>query len=163
VEANVPNGDGYWVVTSAGKVYAFGNARFYGDMSGKRLNTPIVGIIPSPDGKGYWLVGKDGGVFAFGSAGFSGSEGNLDLRSVVAGASFAGESATPEAIIGPLAHRAPAVRRGPRARKVLMEEKDLLAPKVRQERLVPAAHRALLALKAGGVPKGRRGLPAGKD
>jgi hypothetical protein len=43
VEASASNEDSYWVVTSAGKVYAFGDARFYGDMSGKRLNAPIVG------------------------------------------------------------------------------------------------------------------------
>ena len=60
--------------SSAGKVYALGMARFYGDMSGKKLNAPIVGIVPAPNGKGYWLARRDGGVFAFGSAGFSGSE-----------------------------------------------------------------------------------------
>ena len=64
------------MVTATGKVYAFGNAKLYGDMAGKHLNGPIVGIAAAPDGKGYWLVGKDGGIFSFGSARFLGSRGN---------------------------------------------------------------------------------------
>src|SRR5271156_5384581 len=64
-QASTANGEGYWMVTSTGKVYAFGNAKLYGDMSGKHLDQPIVGIIAAPDSKGYWLVAKDGGIFSF--------------------------------------------------------------------------------------------------
>ena len=68
--ATAPAKGGYWLVSSNGTVYAFGGAATYGDMAGKHLNAPIVGIAAVPDGKGYWLVAKDGGVFAFGSARF---------------------------------------------------------------------------------------------
>jgi hypothetical protein len=37
-------GTGYWLVTSAGQVYSYGGATYYGGMSGHRLNKPIVGI-----------------------------------------------------------------------------------------------------------------------
>ena len=39
----------------------------------KKLNAPIVGMVPSADGAGYFMVAADGGVFAFGDAKFEGS------------------------------------------------------------------------------------------
>ncbi|MEX6430137.1 hypothetical protein AB6A68_09860 [Ferrimicrobium acidiphilum] len=86
--APTPDGKGYWLVTKAGYVYSFGNAKFYGDtfsygltgLSGSHpLNAPIVGIAAAPDGTGYWLVAADGGVFNFGSAGFHGTTYSLGL------------------------------------------------------------------------------------
>ncbi|WP_276947100.1 G1 family glutamic endopeptidase [Ferrimicrobium acidiphilum] len=77
-----PNGNGYWMVSSTGRVFAFGDARFYGDaytdgltgLSGHHpLNAPIVGGASTPGGHGYWLVASDGGVFNFGNAKFYGS------------------------------------------------------------------------------------------
>ena len=73
-EATAPNGRGYWMVTSSGKVFAFGSAQLYGDMAGRKLNQPIVGIIAAPDGKGYWLVGKDGGIFSVWQRSLSGQQ-----------------------------------------------------------------------------------------
>ena len=76
---------GYWLVASDGGVFTFGDAGFYGSIpglglapagtpgAGKRLNAPIVGMVPSADGGGYFMVGSDGGVFAFGDARFEGS------------------------------------------------------------------------------------------
>jgi len=78
-EASDTTGTGYWLVSSAGAVYAFGTAGFYGSMVGKHLNAPITGIIATSDAKGYWLVGADGGVFAFGDADFMGSLGGSSL------------------------------------------------------------------------------------
>jgi hypothetical protein len=69
-KAIAPGASGYWLVSSNGAVYPYGGAAPYGDMAGKHLNAPIVGIVAAPDGRGYWLVAKDGGVFAFGSARF---------------------------------------------------------------------------------------------
>ena len=37
------------------------------------LNSPIVGMAPTPSGAGYWMVASDGGIFSFGNAGFHGS------------------------------------------------------------------------------------------
>jgi hypothetical protein len=75
---------GYWLVASDGGIFSFGNAGFYGSIPGlglapagstdpKRLNAPIVGMVPSGDGAGYFMVASDGGVFAFGDAKFEGS------------------------------------------------------------------------------------------
>jgi hypothetical protein len=75
--------DGYWLVASDGGIFAL-NAGFYGSIPGlglapagssnpRRLNAPIVGMVPSPDGGGYFMVASDGGVFAFGDAKYAGS------------------------------------------------------------------------------------------
>jgi hypothetical protein len=75
-------------VASDGGVFAFGNAKFYGSMGGKHLNSPIVSILVTPNDGGYTLIAADGGVFNFGDAGFYGSMGNHHLNApVVAGAS----------------------------------------------------------------------------
>jgi hypothetical protein len=78
------NEGGYWLVASDGGIFAFGNATYYGSIPGiglapagssnpKRLNAPIVGMVPSADGGGYFMVAADGGVFTFGDAKFAGS------------------------------------------------------------------------------------------
>jgi hypothetical protein len=75
---------GYWLVASDGGIFAFGDAGFYNSIPGlglapagssnpKRLNAPIVGMVPSNDAGGYFMVAADGGVFAFGDAKFEGS------------------------------------------------------------------------------------------
>ena len=85
--ASVASGNGYWLVTSAGQVYAYGGAGYYGGMSGQQLNKPIIGISSTSDGNGYWLFASDGGVFAFGDATFLGSQGATGTSApVVAGA-----------------------------------------------------------------------------
>ena len=75
--AQNPAGGGYWVATSDGGVFTYGNAKFYGSMAGKKLRAPITDIVPSPTGLGYWLVAEDGGVFTFGDATFFGSPANV--------------------------------------------------------------------------------------
>jgi Peptidase A4 family len=81
-----PTGDrsGYWLVASDGGIFSF-NAGFFGSIpglgiapagsagAGKKLNAPIVGMVPSSDDGGYFMVASDGGVFAFGDAKFEGS------------------------------------------------------------------------------------------
>jgi hypothetical protein len=42
---------GYWLSSASGEVHAYGAVN-YGDMGGKTLNQPIVGIHRTPDGKG---------------------------------------------------------------------------------------------------------------
>jgi hypothetical protein len=65
-------------------MFAFGDAKFYGSMGGKRLNKPIVGMAFDPATAGYWLVASDGGIFAF-NAKFYGSTGGIKLHeSIVA-------------------------------------------------------------------------------
>ncbi len=83
--ARTPDGAGYWVTTSNGNVYPFGDAHSYGSMGGQTLNQPIVGMVPTADGNGYWLVASDGGIFSFGDAAFYGSTGALRLNQPIVG------------------------------------------------------------------------------
>ena len=76
---------GYYMVTSSGAVYTFGDAVNYGSMAGHHLNAPIVGMAVTPDGHGYWLVAADGGIFSFGDARFYGSMGGKPLNKPIVG------------------------------------------------------------------------------
>ncbi|HZQ79763.1 MAG TPA: hypothetical protein VFE55_20715 [Acidimicrobiia bacterium] len=77
------SGKGYWLFTNRGRVVPVGDAVSYGDMSGKRLNGPIVGSIATTSGNGYYMVGSDGGIFSFGDAVFHGSMGAVRLNAPV--------------------------------------------------------------------------------
>ena len=66
--ADVPQGNGYWLVTKQGAVYAFGGAVYYGGADRLDLAAPIVGIVATPDGEGYWLIGRGWGLFNYGDA-----------------------------------------------------------------------------------------------
>jgi myo-inositol-hexaphosphate 3-phosphohydrolase len=77
------SGKGYWIFTSRGRVIPFGDAVSYGDMTGTKLNGPVLDSIPTASGKGYYMVGSDGGIFAFGDAVFYGSMGNAKLNKPV--------------------------------------------------------------------------------
>lgn len=65
-------GQGYWIVTSDGGVFTFGDAPFCGSLGGVALAAPVIGMEPTPSGLGYWLLGQDGGVFSFGDAAYLG-------------------------------------------------------------------------------------------
>lgn len=80
--ARTLDGNGYWVVDSAGDVAAYGNAGCYGTLSGTVLNKPIVAIAGDPVTGGYWLVGADGGIFSF-NAPFYGSTGAITLNAPI--------------------------------------------------------------------------------
>ncbi len=75
----------YWEITSAGDVYGFGGAPYYGSTSNRALAAPIVDAATTPNGDGYWLVASDGGIFAFGGADFLGSMGGVPLHDPVVG------------------------------------------------------------------------------
>jgi hypothetical protein len=77
--------DGYQEVTSAGKVFNFGDAVSAGDLSTTSLKKPVVGMAETPDGQGYWLVASDGGIFSYGDAQFYGSTGDLNLNKPIVG------------------------------------------------------------------------------
>ncbi|MEZ5281582.1 MAG: VCBS repeat-containing protein [Acidimicrobiales bacterium] len=80
---NTHSGNGYWILDSAGVVYAFGDAVDHGSMAGFTLDAPIISMTALPTGNGYWLLGEDGGVFTFGAAKFHGSTGGMDLKAPV--------------------------------------------------------------------------------
>jgi hypothetical protein len=76
---------GYYQVSSTGTVAHFGDAGFFGDLTGHPLNKPIVGIAQTGDSGGYWLAASDGGIFNYGDAGFFGSAGGIKLNKPVVG------------------------------------------------------------------------------
>ena len=78
-------GKGYLVVSSDGRVRAFGNAKFHGDLGGRALSAPIVASALTPGGKGYWLAGADGAIYTFGNAHFYGSMAGHPLSSPIVG------------------------------------------------------------------------------
>jgi len=83
--ATTPDGNGYWVTTSAGEVGAAGDAPPLGSAAGMSLTAPVVGMAATPDGGGYRLAAADGGVFTYGDAHFYGSAGNLHLAAPIVG------------------------------------------------------------------------------
>jgi len=83
--ATTASGLGYWLTTPDGQVLGFGDAMYFGSMSGVRLNHQVVGIASTPDSGGYWLVASDGGIFTFGDAQFYGSTGALHLDKPIVG------------------------------------------------------------------------------
>jgi hypothetical protein len=76
-------GGGYWLVSSEGGVFSFGDAPFHGSLGGVAVNGQIVGAEATSTGGGYWLVATDGGVFSFGDARFFGSMGGRRLNQSV--------------------------------------------------------------------------------
>jgi hypothetical protein len=80
--ASSRNGAGYGVMTSFGKLFAYGDFPDDGDQSGAILVEPIVGIAES--GTGYYMAAADGGIFAYGAP-FFGSMGGHPLNQPVVG------------------------------------------------------------------------------
>ncbi|MGD1011252.1 MAG: protease pro-enzyme activation domain-containing protein [Acidimicrobiales bacterium] len=62
--AMAPQGLGYWLVTTTGAVFPFGEATMYGDLPLRN----VTGIAAMPNGAGYWVVAGNGSVRAFGQA-----------------------------------------------------------------------------------------------
>lgn len=77
------DGAGYYLVSSAGRVRAYGKAVWQGDLSSKRLGSAVVAFATSPDFSGYLLATASGRVFNFGDAGFYGSAVHTRLHSRV--------------------------------------------------------------------------------
>jgi hypothetical protein len=80
--ASSRNGAGYGVMTSFGKLFAYGDFPDDGDQSAVTLVEPIVGIAES--GTGYYMAAADGGIFAYGAP-FFGSMGGHPLNQPVVG------------------------------------------------------------------------------
>lgn len=115
-QAQVPQGNGYWLVTKDGAVYAYGGATYYGGADGMTLVAPIVGIVATPDGKGYWLIGADGGVFSYGDAQFYGNPYTAGVQpnsAVVGAAGVPGATSTQVGPTGPTGAIGPVGLLGP--------------------------------------------------
>jgi len=61
-----PSGKGYWVLSAAGEVAAFGDAAVRGQLF--PLPLQAVGIASTPSGQGYWIATADARVLPFGDA-----------------------------------------------------------------------------------------------
>jgi hypothetical protein len=82
---STPNQAGYYIYTTTGAVYAYGNASYKGGSPGANN---IVGFALRPQNDGYWMFGRDGGVFAYGAAPYKNSLPglNVHINNVVGGA-----------------------------------------------------------------------------
>jgi hypothetical protein len=78
-------GANFWLASSSGGVWNFGDAQPLGSLANVPLARPIVGITPTHDGGGYWLVASDGGIFSYGDATFYGSTGSIHLNQPIVG------------------------------------------------------------------------------
>ena len=65
--AATPSGNGYWLVSATGTVYAFGAAQ--GNLgTAKGTPSPVSAIAGTATGGGYWITTQNGAVYAFGNA-----------------------------------------------------------------------------------------------
>lgn len=46
----------FWLVSSTGQVFAYGNAKTHGSEAGKKFKGKITGIKGTANGDGYWIV-----------------------------------------------------------------------------------------------------------
>jgi hypothetical protein len=85
---------GFYVATTTGRVYGYGDAAAPGQSSVSppvkwetpfALNSGILDLESTPTGDGVWLVAGDGGIFTFGDAAFFGSTGDLRLNKPIVG------------------------------------------------------------------------------
>jgi myo-inositol-hexaphosphate 3-phosphohydrolase len=64
----VPNTrSGYWMVGSDGKVFEFGDAKHFGNIT-LAAGAQAIDLEPTPSGNGYWVIDDLGHVFAKGDA-----------------------------------------------------------------------------------------------
>ncbi|MER5649295.1 M23 family metallopeptidase [Streptosporangium sp. NPDC002524] len=64
-------GGGYWLLSSAGQVYAYGNAPYKGG-SPTGYSQEIVAMAAMPDNQGYVMMSAGGQIYAYGSAAYRG-------------------------------------------------------------------------------------------
>jgi hypothetical protein len=70
------DGRGYFMVSSDGGVFAFGDARFEGSCPGiGGCNGAAVAVVPDASGNGYWVMTSTGRVYTFGDAANYGAPG----------------------------------------------------------------------------------------
>jgi len=60
------SGNGYWLVTQSGAIYAFGDAPYYGAPG--QQSVPVTSAVRTPDGRGYWILFANGAISPYGDA-----------------------------------------------------------------------------------------------
>jgi hypothetical protein len=89
--AATPSGQGYWVLTATGGVYAFGSAKHHGSLSRSGIGSGGVKIRSTPTGQGYWILAANGRLYPFGDAAKLGSPtsgGTVDFWPTPSGAGY---------------------------------------------------------------------------
>jgi len=82
--ASTPDHLGYYLVSSGGGVFPYGDARWYGSIAGRHLSTPTIAIAVTASGGGYYLVTRAGNVFNFGDAPWYGSTAGRHVPPIAA-------------------------------------------------------------------------------
>ncbi len=85
--ATAPSTNGYWALSSDGRVYNFGDAPQLGNTAAGAID-----LEPTPTGKGYWTLNRNGTVSPFGDAT---PLGNVEVAKLSKGEEPASLSATP--------------------------------------------------------------------
>ncbi|MGH9008724.1 MAG: glycoside hydrolase family 26 protein, partial [Acidimicrobiia bacterium] len=83
--------NGYWMLGSDGKVYAFGEAKHLGAPT-LAAGIAAADLETTPTGNGYWIVDSAGNVFGYGDAAF---HGGIPGGQLAAGETVTSLSATP--------------------------------------------------------------------
>jgi hypothetical protein len=68
-----PTGDGYWLLSQDGGLWAFGGYASFGNLRVSPYGGPYVDLVASRDRDGYYMLSARGGVFAFGNSRFFGA------------------------------------------------------------------------------------------
>ena len=86
------SGNGYWLITQTGNVYAFGDTPCFGAPGTQ--GAPVTSAVRTPDGGGYYILLANGTVYAYGDAvalgGPVGSLGPLNIASAISRTQAAG-------------------------------------------------------------------------
>ena len=82
--ATTPDHLGYYLASSSGGVFPYGDAQWYGSIARKHLSTPTVAVAVTPSGGGYYLVTRAGNVFNFGDARWFGSTAGRHVPPIAA-------------------------------------------------------------------------------
>lgn len=64
---------GYNILTSAGAIYSFGTANYFGNLIDHGYPGPAVGLAATPNGGGYSILNSGGGIYTFGNANYFGN------------------------------------------------------------------------------------------
>jgi hypothetical protein len=81
--AAMPDGAGYYLVSSAGNLYNYGDAKFFGSEAHAHLTSPVVALATSVDGAGYYFVTARGNVYNYGDASWYGSPAHGKVSSPI--------------------------------------------------------------------------------
>ena len=82
--ATSATGNGYYLVSSFGGVYNYGDAPFYGSLARTHISSPIVGFALATGSTGYYLLAANGEVYSFGGARYFGSPAGIQMTAAAA-------------------------------------------------------------------------------